>query len=159
MDGSQDGPERAAARTPFELIGGEDAVRRLVDRFYDLMDSEPEAAGIRALHPPTLDSSREKLRLFLTGWLGGPQLYVERYGHPRLRARHLPFPIGDEERDAWVRCMDQALEEQEMPDQVRVFLRQRLRGVADHMRNQAPGGAGGAQRDGTMAGDPKGPGS
>jgi hemoglobin len=127
-----------AARTPYEMIGGEHAVRQLVDRFYDLMDTEPEAAGIRALHPPTLDSSREKLRLFLTGWLGGPQLYVERYGHPRLRARHLPFPIGEGERDAWVRCMHQALDEQEMPEQVRVFLRERFRGVADHMRNQAP---------------------
>ena len=85
-------------RTPFELIGGEDAVRRLVDRFYDVMDTAPEAAGIRALHPPTLDLSREKLFLFLTGWMGGPPLYVERYGHPMLRARHLPFPIGEEER-------------------------------------------------------------
>lgn len=137
--------ESGTARTPYELIGGEDAVRQLVDRFYELMDTEPEAAGIRALHPPTLESSREKLRLFLTGWLGGPQLYVEKYGHPRLRARHLPFPIGEEERDAWVRCMDQALEEQEMPEIVREFLSGRFRGVADHMRNQAPGVSGGPE--------------
>jgi hemoglobin len=123
-------------RTPFELIGGEDAVRRLVDRFYDVMDTAPEAAGIRALHPPTLDLSREKLFLFLTGWMGGPPLYVERYGHPMLRARHLPFPIGEEERDAWLRCMDGALDEQEMPSMVREFLRERFRGVADHMRNR-----------------------
>ena len=135
-------PENDRARTPFELMGGEDAVRRLVDRFYDVMDTEPEAAGIRALHPPTLESSREKLRLFLTGWLGGPQLYVERYGHPRLRARHLPFPIAEPERDAWVWCMDRALDEQAMPEELRVFLKERFRAVADHMRNQAPGGGG-----------------
>lgn len=140
--------ESGAARTPYELIGGESAVRRLVDRFYDLMDSEPEAAGIRAMHPPTLESSREKLRLFLTGWLGGPQLYVEKYGHPRLRARHLPFPIGEDERDAWIRCMDQALEDQEMPEMVREFLAGRFRGVADHMRNQAPESPDGPERPG-----------
>lgn len=148
-------PESGAARTPYELIGGEHAVRQLVDRFYDLMDATPEAAGIRALHPPTLDSSREKLRLFLTGWLGGPQLYLEKHGHPRLRARHLPFPIGEEERDAWVRCMDQALDEQEMPEELRAFLSERFRGVADHMRNQAPKGSGGSKR----SGGPERPGS
>ena len=125
--------------THYEMIGGADAVRRLVDRFYDLMDSEELAADIRALHPPTLDSSREKLRLFLTGWLGGPQLYVERFGHPRLRARHLPFPIGEAERDAWVWCMHRALEEQDMPEELRTFLKARFMAVADHMRNQAPG--------------------
>jgi hemoglobin len=125
--------------TPYEMLGGEDAVRRLVDRFYDLMDSEEGAAHIRAMHPPTLTSSREKLRLFLTGWLGGPQLYVERYGHPRLRARHLPFPIGEAERDAWVWCMDRALGEQDMPEELRTFLKTRFQAVADHMRNQAPG--------------------
>jgi hemoglobin len=123
--------------TPFELIGGADAVRRLVDRFYDLMDTEPEAREIRAMHPPDLESSREKLYLFLTGWLGGPPIYVERYGHPMLRARHLPFPIGTPDRDAWMWCMDQALDEQEMPDPLREAIRTRLAGVADHMRNRA----------------------
>lgn len=136
MTASEDEP----TPTPYEMIGGADAVRRLVDRFYDLMDAEEDAAHIRAMHPPTLDSSREKLRLFLTGWLGGPQLYVERFGHPRLRARHLPFPIGEAERDAWVACMDRALDEQEMPDELRTFLKARFQAVADHMRNQAPGG-------------------
>jgi hemoglobin len=129
-------PAPSPSRSPFELIGGQDAVRRLVDRFYDLMDTLPEAAGIRAMHPPDLATSREKLYLFLTGWLGGPPVYVERYGHPMLRARHLPFPIASSERDQWLRCMDQALDEQEMPDMVRDFLKQRLAGVADHMRNR-----------------------
>ncbi len=122
--------------TPYDLVGGETAVRRLVDRFYDLMDTAPEAAEIRALHAQSLKVSREKLFLFLSGWLGGPQLYVERYGHPRLRARHLPFPIGEKERDQWLWCMDQALAELEMPAMVRDFLTTRFREVADHMRNR-----------------------
>ena len=124
-----------APSTPYELIGGADGVRRLVDHFYDLMDTAPEAVRIRSLHAPDLRSSREKLYLFLTGWLGGPPLYVERYGHPRLRARHLPFPIGVQERDEWLWCMEKALDEVEMPPMVREFLMDRLRGVADHMRN------------------------
>jgi hemoglobin len=123
--------------TPFEMIGGEGGVRRLVERFYDLMDSAPEAAGIRVLHPQSLDSSREKLRLFLVGWLGGPALYVERFGPPMLRARHLPFPIGEAERDAWLWCMERAVDEQEMPTELRDFLRDRFRAMADHMRNRS----------------------
>ena len=125
-----------AQQTPFELIGGGDGVRRLVDRFYDLMDADPTVRVVRAMHPPDLKESREKLYLFLTGWMGGPQLYVERFGHPRLRARHLPFPIGEDERDQWLRCMDGALDEQEMPEVLRDFLRERFHGLADHMRNQ-----------------------
>ncbi len=126
-------------RTPtaYDLMGGEPAVRRLVDRFYDLMDTAPEAAGIRALHAKSLKVSREKLYLFLSGWLGGPQLYMERYGPPMIRDRHLPFPIGAKERDEWIWCMDRALEEQEMPEMVRDFLKTRFREVANHMRNQA----------------------
>ncbi|MEX2049445.1 MAG: group II truncated hemoglobin [Gemmatimonadota bacterium] len=125
--------------THFEMIGGGERVRHLVDRFYDLMDTLPEAAGIRALHPASLDSSREKLHLFLTGWLGGPPVYVERFGPPALRARHLPFSIGDAERDAWMLCMTRALDEQQMPAELREFLRDRFRAMADHMRNRAGG--------------------
>jgi hemoglobin len=126
-----------APPTPYELLGGERAVRQLVDRFYDLIDSAPEAATIRALHARSLKASREKLFLFFTGWTGGPQLYVERFGHPRLRARHFPFSIGARERDEWLWCMDRALAEQEMPDEVRAHLRQRLHSLADHMRNRS----------------------
>jgi hemoglobin len=122
--------------TPYELIGGEDGVHRLVDRFYDLMDSDPEASVIRAMHPPDLETSREKLRLFLTGWLGGPPVYVERFGHPMLRARHLPFAIASAERDQWMACMERALDEQDMPDVLREALRQRFQSMADHMRNR-----------------------
>ena len=122
--------------TPFELLGGEEGVRRLVDRFYDLMDSAPEATTIRALHAKSLAASRNKLHLYLMMWTGGPQTYIEQRGHPRLRARHLPFPIGERERDAWLWCMDRALDEHQMPDELRVALRQKLHALADHMRNR-----------------------
>jgi hemoglobin len=125
------------ASTPYALLGGEDGIRRLVDRFYDLMDTAPEAATVRALHAASLRASREKLRLFLTGWTGGPPVYVERFGHPRLRMRHFPFAIGARERDEWLWCMDRALAEQEMPAGVRAHLRERLHALADHMRNQS----------------------
>jgi len=133
----KDGGMTNEQRSPYVLIGGETGVRELVDRFYDIMDSAPEAAGIRAMHPQSLDVAREKLHLFLTGWMGGPSLYVERFGPPMLRARHLPFPIGEAERDAWIRCMDQALDEQEMSEDLRGFLRERFRSMADHMRNRS----------------------
>ena len=121
--------------THYELLGGEAGIRRLVDRFYDLMDTAPEAATIRRLHATSLKASREKLHLFLTGWTGGPPVYVEKHGHPRLRARHLPFTISSRERDEWMWCMDRALAEQEMPAEVRAQLGERFRQLADHMRN------------------------
>jgi hemoglobin len=120
----------------FKQLGGEEGVRLLVDRFYDLMETAPEGAGIRALHPPDLTRSREKLFLFLVGWSGGPPLYVEKHGHPMLRARHLPFPIGAAEADAWVWCMDRALDEHTMEDELRTYLKDRFRAVASHMRNR-----------------------
>jgi hemoglobin len=125
-----------AAPTHYELLGGEAGIRRLVDRFYDLMDSAPEAATVRALHARSLKSSREKLHLFLTGWTGGPPRYVERYGHPRLRMRHFPFAIGVRERDEWLWCMDRALAEHDLPDALRNELQAKLHALADHMRNQ-----------------------
>lgn len=124
------------APTHFELLGGEAGIRRLVDRFYDVMDSDPLAATIRGMHPEDLSTSREKLHLFLVGWSGGPPLYVERHGHPMLRARHLPFPIGEAEAAAWVSCMDRALDEHEMPEELRQYLRERFRAIATHMRSR-----------------------
>ena len=88
--------------TAYDIIGGETGVRNLVDHFYDYMDELPEAQGIRSLHAKSLKGSREKLFLFLSGWLGGPDLYIQKYGHPMLRRRHLPFPIGVSERDQWM---------------------------------------------------------
>jgi hemoglobin len=123
-------------RTPYELLGGEAAVRDLVDRFYDLMDLEPAYARIRALHPPALDASRDKLFWFLSGWLGGPPLYAERIGHPMLRARHLPFAIGIDERDQWLRCMSQAMDEEGVDPELQRELAKAFFGTADWMRNR-----------------------
>lgn len=127
----------AAEPTLFELLGGERGVRELVDRFYDLMDLEPRFAGIRALHPTTLDGSRDKLFWFLCGWLGGPSLYVERFGHPRLRARHLPYPIGIAERDQWLACMALAMSELGVEPRLFDRLLEAFGGTADWMRNRA----------------------
>ena len=123
-------------QSPFDQLGGHDGVRQLVTRFYDLMDSLPETQEVRAMHPANLTGSREKLILFLTGWLGGPQLYVERYGHPRLRARHLPFEIATPQAVQWMICMDQALEETVADENFRVSLAHRFAHVAAHMRNR-----------------------
>lgn len=127
---------RDGGATPFERLGGEPAVRALVDRFYDLMDLEPAYAELRAVHGTSLDSARDKLFWFLCGWLGGPQHYVERFGHPRLRARHLPFPIGIRERDQWLACMNQAMREREVDPALAERLAQAFFGTADWMRNK-----------------------
>jgi hemoglobin len=121
---------------PYDLVGGEAAVRRLVDRFYDLMDETPEYYVIRKLHAQSLSGSREKLFMFISGWLGGPPLYVQKHGHPMLRARHLPFAIGVAERDAWLACMKQAMEDCEIEPRLREWLMQSLFGTADWMRNR-----------------------
>jgi hemoglobin len=131
-------PKRAdgTTMTPFEWMGGEPVVRALTDRFYDLMDLEPRFATLRGVHGSTLDNARDRLFWFLCGWLGGPQHYIERFGHPRLRARHLPFAIGVEERDQWLACMAQAMQDTGLPGGLQAFLNQQLYGTADWMRNQ-----------------------
>jgi hemoglobin len=123
--------------TLYDVFGGEARVRELVDRFYDLMELEPEFAGIRALHPPTTEGSREKLFMFLSGWMGGPDLFVEKHGHPRLRARHLPFAIGSSERDQWLRAMAWAMEDIGIDEALRLRLMESFYQTADWMRNKA----------------------
>jgi hemoglobin len=125
------------AGTSFDRLGGEVAVRALVDRFYDLMDLEPAYARLRALHPAALEGSRDKLFWYLCGWLGGPNHYIERFGHPMLRARHLPYAIGNAERDQWMACMTKALQECEVNAELAQGLRQAFQGTADWMRNRA----------------------
>jgi len=129
-------PKPDPGPTPYELLGGEAAVRELVDRFYDLMDLEEAYAGIRKLHPPTLDDSRDKLFWFLSGWLGGPPTYAERIGHPMLRARHLPYSIGTDERDQWLECMSQAMDEVGVAPGLQGALAKAFYGTADWMRNR-----------------------
>ncbi len=127
--------EKPEPATAFDWIGGEARVKALVERFYDLMDLEPGYKELRAAHGSDLASAREKLFWFLCGWLGGPNHYIERFGHPRLRARHLPFKIGILERDQWLACMDQAMGEVGMDEVLRARLRESFFGTADWMRN------------------------
>lgn len=119
----------------FQLIGGQAAIDRLVDLFYDRMDTLPEARTIRAMHPADLTEIRAVLKKYLAEWLGGPKTYSEERGHPRLRMHHLPFPIGAAERDAWMLCMTGALEEVVADRMLREYLTQQLFRVADWMRN------------------------
>ena len=140
-------------QTPYEQIGGEERVCELVGRFYDHVDSLAEAQTIRALHATSLRVSREKLFLFLSGWLGGPDLYQQRYGHPMLRRRHLPFSIGQAERDQWLFCMRRALEDMGIAEGLRQHLEQAFFQTADHMRNRPEQGLESGLR---IAGQPSG---
>ena len=124
--------------TPYEGLGGADALRRLVDRFYDLMDELPETYGLRQLHPADLTGSRQSLFEFLSGWFGGPSLYIEKKGHPRLRMRHMPFAIGPGERDQWMLCMRTALDEQVGEEALHQGVLNAFVQMADHMVNVAP---------------------
>ena len=128
--------EKPPFDTPFEWIGGEEKVRALVERFYDLMDLEPGYAELRAAHGPGLDNARQRLFWFLCGWLGGPNYYTEQFGHPRLRMRHMPFKVGIKERDQWLACMDQAMGETGVPEGLRTRLNNSFFQTADWMRNQ-----------------------
>ncbi|MBS0354105.1 MAG: group II truncated hemoglobin [Proteobacteria bacterium] len=122
--------------TPYTELGGEETIRRLVHRFYELMDTLPEAWDVRQMHPEDLSGSEEKLFKYLTGWLGGPPLYEQEFGHPRLRARHLPFAIANRERDQWLMCMETAFDECLPQGPLRDKLWTAILGLADHMRNR-----------------------
>ncbi|MDF9787268.1 group II truncated hemoglobin [Polynucleobacter sphagniphilus] len=123
-------------KSPYEAIGGIDKVDELVDRFYDLMALESGLVELRAMHPPDLSDSREKLKFFLTGWMGGPDVYSPKYGHPMLRARHLPFKIGIKERNQWLVCMYKAMEDCGITGEVATQLEEAFLKTADWMRNQ-----------------------
>lgn len=124
------------SRTLYEVIGGESRVREMVDRFYDLMELETEFTLLRSVHGPSLDQARERLFMFLTGWMGGPDVYVEAHGHPRLRMRHMPFAIGTQERDQWLRAMAWAMEDVGIEESLRVRLMESFYQTADWMRNK-----------------------
>jgi hemoglobin len=127
---------RSVKDTPYVRLGGDHGVRALVDRFYDLMDLEPAYEALRRVHGADLAAARDKLYWFLSGWLGGPNLYIERFGHPALRARHLPFAIGTVERDQWVACMTQAMRELGVDEELQAQLAQAFFRTADWMRNR-----------------------
>lgn len=122
--------------SPFELVGGEAVVRQLVDGFYDLMDLEPRYAHLRSLHGPDLDTSRDRLFWFLCGWLGGPHHYTERFGHPRLRMRHMHVPIGVQARNEWLACMQEAMNSVGIAPPLQERLGASFFQTADWMRNQ-----------------------
>jgi hemoglobin len=134
---TDDDASDAPARTAFDWIGGEERVRALVDRFYDLMDLEPAYAELRAAHGSDLASARQKLFWFLCGWLGGPDHYQSRFGHPMLRARHLPYPIGIRERDQWIACMHQAMCDLDIDPELVRRLDAAFANTADWMRNKS----------------------
>jgi hemoglobin len=135
MSGDLIDPDSVYAR-----LGGEPAVRALVDRFYALMDELPQAQAVRRLHPRDLQRSADSLFKFLSGWFGGPPLYIRERGHPRLRMRHMPFAIGRAERDQWLLCMRQALHEQVADVPLRSAVEQAFVGMAEHMINRAEPG-------------------
>ena len=134
--------------TTYEKIGGAAAVAQLCERFYQRMAEAPQFAELRAMHPEDLSSSRDKLYKFLSGWFGGPDLFVEEYGHPRLRQRHMPFAIGEKERDQWVACMLLAMDDVGIAEELRMKLLQNFFNTADFMRNQAGCDAGGKRSGG-----------
>lgn len=121
--------------TPYEEIGGADAVSGLADAFYDVI--EEESAVLRAMLPPNTTNTRRKFAMYLSGWLGGPPLYEEKWGHPRLRMRHIPFPIGTSEAEEWMRCMRLAMNRTDIGEPLRTFLDERFAQLALHMRNKA----------------------
>lgn len=122
------------AGTPYEELGGDRAVRALVDAFYDII--EEESPELRAMLPKNTSTSRDKLYEFLSGWTGGPPLYEEKRGHPRLRMRHFPFPIGAPQADEWMRCFRKAMDRTGIEGPIRGFLDSRLEPLARHMINQ-----------------------
>ncbi|MDD2880664.1 MAG: group II truncated hemoglobin [Rhodoferax sp.] len=123
------------AMAPYEVLGGEAGIKRLVHRFYELMDELPEAYGVRQMHPATLDGSGQSLFEFLSGWLGGPPLYMEKKGHPRLRMRHAPYAVSQTMRDEWMLCMTQAITEQVPDAAFQSWLIGTFTQMADHMVN------------------------
>lgn len=122
--------------TPYQMIGGADVVRRVVDRFYDIMDTAPEAAGIRAMHAADLGPMRERLTEFLSGWLGGPPLYFQRSDRKCIVSAHKPFPIGGTEVDEWMFCMRKAMEDTGVPDDVRTLLDKPFARVCEAFKNR-----------------------
>ncbi|WP_029616900.1 group II truncated hemoglobin [Pseudorhizobium marinum] len=122
--------------TLYEAIGGDPTVRALTKRFYALMDTLPEAARCRAVHPPTLEGSEAKLYDYLTGYLGGPPVYVEKYGHPRLRSRHFAAAIGPAETAEWLLCFRRALDETIENPKLREIIWPPIERLAFHMQNR-----------------------
>lgn len=126
-------------QTPYERIGGEPVIQALVRRFYELMDTLPEARACRAIHPPSLETAEQRLFWYLTGWLGGPPMFVERRGPPMLRRRHLHAPIAGAEIEGWLLCFRQAWAEHVTDAALTAMVLPQIEGLAQHMRNREDG--------------------
>ena len=122
-------------QTPYERLGGEAGVRKLVHRFYELMDELPEAYQVRKLHPDSLAGSEQNLFEYLSGWFGGPTMYTDKKGHPRMRQRHAPYAVTPEAKDEWMLCMKQSLAETVVDEPFRTQLQANFQALADHMVN------------------------
>lgn len=118
------------------MAGGRKGISRLVDRFYELMEQKQEVEQIRQMHPQDLSESRLKLFRFLCGWFGGPNLYWEHYGHPRMRARHMKFPIDENARDQWLLCMRIAIDETTWNKEFKDYTFKSFSDFARHMQNR-----------------------
>ncbi|GAB3287611.1 group II truncated hemoglobin [Pseudidiomarina andamanensis] len=129
------GKQAKGPQSIYDQLGGEPSVRAMAERFYDVMESDPRAKDLLAIHPQPMTAIRQKFFEFLSGWFGGPQLFEEKYGHPRLRARHMPFTIDVKLRDQWLFCMYQVLDEQIEDELLKMQLRQRFTQLAHHMIN------------------------
>lgn len=126
--------------TPFELLGGADRVKLLVERFYDHMSAhEPALARLHPVdeHGSVARANRDRFALFLIGWLGGPEDYVQQHGHPRLRMRHGRVPVDAAMRDAWLRSMQAAMDAEAITGEARAYLDKRFAEVAEFLRNVA----------------------
>ena len=120
----------------YDLIGGDQVIKNIAASFYQFMDSELQVKPLRDIHPQSLKLSEEKLYQFLSGWLGGPQLFQQQHGNPALRARHMPFAVDEAMRDQWLMCMEHALNEHVEQPEHRQAIFQAISTLADHMRNQ-----------------------
>lgn len=120
--------------SPFDALEGEDRIRRIVDRFYDIIAED--APTLRAMLPKDDSTSRNKLHAYLVEWTGGPAMYSVERGHPRMRMRHMPFKIGDPEVELWLGCMGRSLDENDVDGEVRTFLDGKIMALAHHMKNQ-----------------------
>ena len=128
-------------QTPYQILGA-DGIQNLVDTFYDIMDSLPDAAGLRAMHAEDLSPMKQKLAEYLTGWMGGPPLYADKYGTVCMTTPHEPYHIGPAERDQWLLCMDKALQQTGASEELVEMLKTPLFRIADAVRNkQGPSSA------------------
>lgn len=136
MSGNERSANEPSRMTPYQLLGGEEGVRRLATTFYDVMAELPQASEIRRMHAENMDEIKQKLFEYLSGWMGGPRLYLEKYGTVCLTSPHKPYAINASHRDQWLMCMDEALERVGASDEVKAMLKEPMYGIADLIRNR-----------------------